>query len=192
MKGRKFNTCIESLICFLPFHSLISHLGVYFEETFINTKAYPHRYSSERLTLIVKNQSHSNCSTEGKFGVLPKGSRKTFPLAGQGSGWQEIALSPQVLEPHRPVGRGPCRLEGRVTLVHFKPCILITTQINLEGLILKVLPQAWNQFLEPHYCQLSSPWACAEGLRGGEKYLREEGKVHMMGKPKGKWGQKFN
>lgn len=192
MKGRKFDTCIESLICFLPFHSLISHLGVYFEETFINTKAYPHRYSSEWLTLIVKNQSHSNCSTGGKFGALPKGSRKTFPLAGQGSGWQEIALSPRVLEPHRPVGRGPCQLEGRVTLVHFKPCIPITTQINLEGLILKVLQQAWNQFLEPHYCQLSPPWAYAERLRGRREVPKGGRKSVHDGKTQGKVGQNFN
>ena len=46
----------------------------------------------------MKNQSHSNCSTRGKFGALPKDSRKTSPLAGQGSGWQEIALSVQAMD----------------------------------------------------------------------------------------------
>lgn len=59
--------------------------------------------------------------------------------------------------------------------------------------------QASNRFLRPRYCQLSSPWACVEGVKGKERSdsgsSREEGEEEEADeteKPQGGRKQSLN
>lgn len=134
----------------------------------------------------MKNQSHSNCSTREEFGALLKDSRKTSPLAGQGS---ELTGNSSLCAGHGPVGRGPYQLDCRGDVSSLQ---IMNSNYNIpksRGFNFKFCSRLSTGFLEPHYCQLSSPWACAEGLGGRREVTEEE--EYLKGKPKGKWGADF-